>query len=249
MAVVLAIMGAVYWHKNAYADSKTVVKIDTPCSAVSDYINNNQTLLRIDTTASGSSSDLDGSTSWDFHLPKISIRTTPHTKALTCKCSGKQVTTSYANDCPEGIKCFTDYTCPYGDDCLICVDADVRPLIPAKNRVDQAMFHWAPTGGPLECKASLEAFNARVDAHEGGHAEMYRRDIDAWRQKYPASSFHRHECGDNELAVENQIKIEITEAISQAVGELDDTLHHDTDLFHHSHGEVIAPPDCTCGDR
>jgi hypothetical protein len=237
----------------AVADKTHIIAVNTSCSAFGPYVRANQSQLG--GAEPGGSNDTFGAADWDFHISnpqvKMSKHLVPKSKEGTfhCQCSGEDVE-NYERDCPKGMKCFPDSHCPAGRDCAnhSCVDADVVGLNPDRNSVDVNVFHWSPQNGTRACQQSMTKYNGAVDAHEEGHAQQYRRDIDDWIKNHPASSFHRHECGPDVQAISDRLSGEVDRKVHAAIDELNQKLNQDTDDFHKEHGTTVSL-DCSCGER
>jgi hypothetical protein len=211
---------------NSHADSTKIFGMNTSCKDFVAYVSANQDKITSTNPNAQGDNDLFGETTWDFHITNPMVHTSVSNgaagKKFICACSGKAVD-NYEVECPVGLKCFGDFQCPKGQDCknYDCVDGDVTGLSPDRNAVDVRLFHWSPQNNTKQCGASITQFNNAVDAHEEGHQQDYRRDINDWLARYPASHFHKHKCGAEINAIEQEITSEITQQVKDAFDERD----------------------------
>jgi hypothetical protein len=256
LRMVLAVGLGTFWIGAVYADSTHIHAVNTSCRAFTDYVSANQSILEADIGGAPEPgiNDLEGITTWDFHVGKapltFTVRSIHKSERFHCRCSGRDVE-NYERDCPVGLKCFGDFMCPPGQDCENhpCVSGDIAKLPITRNSVDISLFHWSPQNETAQCAIARNHFNAAADAHEMGHAQQYRQDINNWIASHPPSSFHRYECGADVAAIEGKIADEIQWDLQNAIDLLTLKLTLDTEEFHQEKGATIPPPDCSCGER
>jgi hypothetical protein len=234
-------------------DLMTPIPVNVPCGNFEDYARQHQDAI---IRAIGGRADNDtywGATLWHF-LPPVTAWNRPSVvdwvydvrHKFRCQCSGL-VVENYERDCPVGLRCFTDHSCPPGQDCSVeaCGSAHMTHFN-VLGSVYSAFFQWSPQPAPKQCQATMDAWNEHVLRHEQSHNTDDRAAIDAFFAEM-AKLETPEVCAANDNALNAGLDKAMEDRINKAFRDLlDNRKGFAAELHSHSETSPEGAPDCSC---